>query len=73
MLWFGFYMAVSSVVYGASHRRIGRALIHHNFVKPHEALEGQIPADRAGMGVEGQNKWLTLLRNSVRGQGGASN
>ncbi len=38
--------------------------IHYNFVKPHQALEGQTPAERAGVGVEGQNKWLTLLRNA---------
>ncbi|MGD0396997.1 MAG: hypothetical protein ABSB26_08865 [Nitrososphaerales archaeon] len=32
VLWFGFYMAVSSVVYGASYRRIGRLL--HSFPRP---------------------------------------
>jgi transposase-like protein len=35
--------------------------IHYNFVKPHLALEGQTPAQVAGIGVEG-NKWLALLR-----------
>jgi hypothetical protein len=28
--------------------------IHYNFVKPHEALEGQTPADAAGIGVQGE-------------------
>jgi transposase-like protein len=29
--------------------------IHYNFVKPHTALEGQTPAERAGVGVKGQD------------------
>ncbi len=39
--------------------------IHYNFVKPHEALAGQTPAQMAGVGVSG-NKWLTLLNAAVR-------
>ena len=39
--------------------------IHYNFVKPHEALEGQTPADSAGIGVQGENKWLGLLRAAL--------
>jgi hypothetical protein len=30
------------------------ARIHYNFVKPHQALEGQTPARRAGLVVEGK-------------------
>ncbi len=41
------------------------ARIHYNFVKPHSALEGQTPAQRAGVGVEGQNKWMELLKKAV--------
>ena len=47
--------------------------IHYNFVKPHAALEGQTPAERAGVGVEGQNKWLSLLKASLTTKGGADN
>ena len=43
----------------------GVAEIGDNFVKPHAALEGQTPADRAGIGVEGDNKWLELLRAAM--------
>jgi hypothetical protein len=39
--------------------------IHYNFVKPHMALEGQTPAQVAGIGVEGKNKWMELLRESL--------
>ncbi len=42
--------------------------IHYNFVRPHTALEGQTPADSAGIGVQGQNKWLALLKASITNQ-----
>jgi transposase-like protein/predicted nucleic acid-binding Zn finger protein len=42
------------------------ARIHYNFVKPHASLEGQTPAERAGVGIEGEDKWLDLLRLSLR-------
>jgi putative transposase len=38
--------------------------IHHNFIRPHEGLDGQTPADRAGIKVEGDNKWLTIIQNA---------
>ncbi len=40
--------------------------IHHNFVKPHAALEGQTPAHVAGIGVGGKDKWMELLRSALR-------
>ena len=39
--------------------------IHYNFVKPHMALEGQTPADSAGIGVEGSDKWGALLKAAL--------
>jgi transposase-like protein len=39
--------------------------IHYNFVKPHSALEGQTPAERAGVGIQAKNKWLELLKESL--------
>ncbi len=39
--------------------------IHYNFVKPHVALEGQTPAQVAGIGVQGENKWLILLKSGI--------
>src|SRR5271157_1488435 len=38
---------------------------HYNFVKPHQALAGQTPAERAGVGVQGENKWLSLLKAAL--------
>ena len=40
--------------------------ICHNFVRPHESLKGDTPADRTGIKVEGENKWITLIQNAKR-------
>jgi transposase-like protein len=46
--------------------------IHYNFVKPHEALEGQTPAERANIGIEGRDKWLGLLKAAIANGGKAN-
>jgi transposase-like protein len=38
--------------------------IYHNYVRPHEALDGRTPSEAAGIRVEGENKWLTLIQNA---------
>jgi len=38
--------------------------IFHNYVRPHEALEGRTPAEACGIKIEGENKWLTLIQNA---------
>jgi transposase-like protein len=40
--------------------------IYHNFIRPHEALDGRTPADLAGIKVKGENKWLTLIQNASK-------
>ena len=40
--------------------------IYHNYVRPHMALENRTPADLAGIQVEGENKWLTLIQAASR-------
>lgn len=40
--------------------------IHHNFVRPHMGLEGKTPAEAAGITVEGENKWLTIIQNAAK-------
>ncbi len=39
--------------------------IQYNFVKPHMALEGQTPAQVAGIGIESKNKWMGLLKSAL--------
>jgi putative transposase len=39
--------------------------IHHNFIRPHMGLENEItPGEAAGIKVEGENKWLTIIQNA---------
>lgn len=41
--------------------------IYHNYIRSHMALDGETPADKAGIKIEGNNKWITLIQNaSVR-------
>ncbi|HUL14345.1 MAG TPA: DDE-type integrase/transposase/recombinase [Candidatus Acidoferrum sp.] len=38
--------------------------IYHNYIRPHMALDGQTPADKAGIKIEGENKWKTLIQRA---------
>ncbi len=38
--------------------------IYHNYIRPHMALKGQTPAERAGIEVKGKDKWLTIIQNA---------
>jgi hypothetical protein len=40
--------------------------IYHNYIRPHMALDGKTPSEVAGIKVEGENKWLTLIQNASR-------
>lgn len=40
--------------------------IYHNFIRPHEALEGKTPASQCGIEIQGDNKWLTFIQNASR-------
>ena len=42
--------------------------LYYNFIKPHEALDGKTPSEEAGITVEGDNKWLTLMKKSIKYQ-----
>jgi transposase-like protein len=35
--------------------------IYYNFIKPHQSLNGQTPAEKAGIKVIEKNKWKNLL------------
>jgi transposase-like protein len=38
--------------------------LFHNYIRPHMALAGQTPADKAGIEIKGKNKWLTIIQNA---------
>jgi len=40
--------------------------LYYNFIRPHEALNGKTPSEKAGITIEGDNKWLTLIHKAVQ-------
>jgi putative transposase len=40
--------------------------MYHNYIRPHMSLDGKTPSEMAGINVEGDNKWLTLIQNSAK-------
>jgi putative transposase len=40
--------------------------IYHNYLRPHEGLDGRTPADANGIKIEGDNKWVTLIQNASK-------
>lgn len=40
--------------------------IFHNYIRPHQALEGKTPSEACGIAVQGQDKWKTLIQNASR-------
>lgn len=40
--------------------------IFHNYIRPHESLDGKTPAEACGIKVEGENKWITLIQNASK-------
>jgi hypothetical protein len=40
--------------------------IYCSFVRPHMGLDGATPAEAAGIGIGGENKWLGLLNASIK-------
>jgi putative transposase len=40
--------------------------IFHNFFRPHMALDGKTPAEKAGITIEGANPWITVIQNASK-------
>ena len=40
--------------------------IYYNFIRPHQGLKGKTPAEVAGIGVDGENKWIKLIEKSSK-------
>jgi hypothetical protein len=38
--------------------------IYHNYIRPHMALDGKTRADLAGIQIEGENRWFTIIQNA---------
>jgi putative transposase len=40
--------------------------LYYNFIKPHESLNGRTPSEEAGITIDGDNKWLSLMKNAIQ-------
>ncbi len=40
--------------------------LYHNYVRPHEALDGKTPAEACGIIIEGNDKWKTIIENASK-------
>ncbi|MGA8857021.1 MAG: DDE-type integrase/transposase/recombinase [Candidatus Bathyarchaeia archaeon] len=38
--------------------------LFHNYIRPHEALDGKTPSEACGISVKGKDKWLTIIQNA---------
>jgi transposase-like protein len=38
--------------------------LFHNYIRPHEGLNGKTPSEACGIKVEGENRWLTIIQNA---------
>lgn len=42
--------------------------LYYNFMRPHQGLNGKTPSEEAGITIEGDNRWLTLMKKSIKHQ-----
>ena len=42
--------------------------LYHNYIRPHESLNGKTPSEACGIKIEGKNKWITLIQNASKGK-----
>lgn len=40
--------------------------MYHNYLRPHMGLNGQTPAEKCGIKIDGNNKWMTLIQNASK-------
>ena len=40
--------------------------LYHNYIRPHEGLDGKTPAEACGIQVKGNNKWITIIQNAKK-------
>ena len=45
---------------------IGGLQLFHNYFRPHMGLDGKTPAEAAGIKIEGDNPWITVIQNATK-------
>jgi len=39
--------------------------VHHNYIRPHQGLDGDTPADPAGTRITGENRRNAIIQNAA--------
>ena len=42
--------------------------LFHNYIRTHQGLDGKTPAQKCGIEINGENKWITLIQNAKIGK-----
>jgi len=42
--------------------------IYHNYFRPHEGIGNVTPAEKYGMKIEGDNRWVTIIQNAKKNE-----
>jgi len=40
--------------------------IYHNFIRENQGIANLTPAEKCGIRIEGENKWMTLIQNTMK-------
>ena len=40
--------------------------LYHNYFRPHEGLDDKTPAEKCGIKIDRENKWITLVRSAQK-------
>jgi putative transposase len=40
--------------------------IYHNYTREHKGLNGKTPAEKCGIKIEGNDKWMTIIQNAKK-------
>jgi putative transposase len=40
--------------------------VYHNYFRTHQGLDGKTPAEKCGIEIKGDNKWITLIQNASK-------
>ncbi|MGA2628534.1 MAG: hypothetical protein ABSF63_15900 [Candidatus Bathyarchaeia archaeon] len=38
--------------------------LFHDYIRPHMALNGQTPSEKAWITIKGKDKWMTIIQNA---------
>ena len=40
--------------------------IYHNYIREHQGIANMTPAEKCGIMIKGENKWVTIIQNAMK-------